>query len=99
VQRPSRQVQQIKTPIIGREKRVAEEHISGISALLDALGAVIKAAPKAERDALASVMEAYAKDFPHNYYEYLWAMGAQSPRLLYHLIHSIEDAVADDGQE
>lgn len=67
--------------------------------LLDALGAVIRAAPKADREALASMIEDYSRDFPHNYYEFLWAMGAKSPKLLYHLINAIKAAAADDGQK
>jgi hypothetical protein len=41
---------------------------------LDALEAVIKAAPQAERDELTAVLDAYGKDFPD---EIIWAASAQ----------------------
>ena len=74
---------------------MAKEQVTGMHELLDALEAMIKAAPRAERDAFATVMEAYAEDFPDDYY---CSVGPQSPTLLYHLIHSIEAAATDDGQ-
>lgn len=73
-----------------------EERITGMYDVLDALEAVIKAAPKAERDALATVMDAYAEHFPD---DYDWAVSAQSPTLLYHLINTIDAAATDDGQK
>lgn len=74
---------------------MAEEHITDTYELLAALRAVIRVAPKAEREALASMIEDCAKDFPDDYYEFLWAMGAQSPKLLYQLINAIKAASAD----
>ena len=75
---------------------MAEQQMTGMYALLDALETVIKAAPKAERDALATVMDAYAEHFPD---DYDWAVSAQSPTLLYHLINTIDAAATDDGQK
>jgi len=75
---------------------MAEEQLTGMYEMLEALEAAIKAAPKAERETLAAVMDAYAEDFPDDFY---WAVGAQSPTLLYHLINTIEAAATDDGQK
>lgn len=78
---------------------MAEKHITGMCELLDALETVIRATPKAEREALASAIEDYSRNFPNDYYEFLWAMGVKSPKLLYHLINAIKAAAADDGQK
>jgi hypothetical protein len=69
---------------------MAEKQLTGMYDVLDALEAVIKAAPKAERDALAAVLGSYANDFPD---EYFWAVSGQSPALLYHLINAIERVI------
>ncbi len=63
--------------------------------VLNTLEALIKAAPKAERDALAAVLDAYAESFPDDFF---WAVGAQSPTLLYHLLSTIDTAASDDGK-
>ena len=75
---------------------MAEERITGMYEVLDALEAVIKAAPRAERDALATAMNAYGEHFPD---DYDWAVSAQSPALLYHLVNTIDAASTDDGQK
>jgi hypothetical protein len=72
------------------------DELTGMYELLDALEAVLKAAPKAERDALAATINAYAEDFPDDYF---WAVSAQSPTLLYHLMNAIELAATDDGEK
>ena len=75
------------------EWEMAGESITSMYELLTALFDVIKAAPKAERETLAAVMDDYAKDFPE---EYFWATGAQSPALLYNLMSRIEMAATGD---
>ena len=77
----------------GAREEMAGESITGMYELLNALFDVIKAAPKAERETLASVIDAYAEDFPE---EYFWATGAQSPALLYNLMSQIEMAATGD---
>ena len=55
------------------------QDIIGIYELLDAIQSVIKAADPEKRDALARTIDAYAKDFPD---EFFWAVGPQAPMLL-----------------
>ena len=71
---------------------MAEEQTTDMYDMLEALEAVITAAPKPERDVLAEVMDSYAKDCPDDYW---WSVGPQSPTLLHHLINTIEFAMAD----
>ena len=71
---------------------MAEEQTTDMYDVLEALEAVITAAPKTERDALAEVMDSYAKDCADDYW---WSVGPQSPTLLHHLINTIEFAMAD----
>lgn len=72
---------------------MANDQITDMYVLTDALGAAIRAAPKAERDALAATLDAYQKDFPE---DYNWALRAQSPTLLSLLMTSIGFASHDD---
>src|SRR5665647_822291 len=55
--------------------------------LLEAIEAVIKAADPAKREALAHTIDAYADDFPDDFY---WAVGPQAPTLLNHLLQMID---------
>ena len=71
---------------------MAEEQTTDMYDVLEALEAVITAAPKAERDALAEAMDSYAKDCPDDYW---WSVGPQSPTLLHHVINTIEFGMAD----
>jgi hypothetical protein len=63
--------------------------IVGVYELLDAVEAVVKSADPAQRKALAQTLDAYADDFPDEFY---WATGVQAPMLLHHLLTSIDIA-------
>ena len=57
--------------------------------VLDAVSATISSADPEARAALARAMDGYAKDFPE---EFDWAIGAQSPSLLCHLVLAIDSS-------
>ena len=63
--------------------------IVGIYELFDAVEAVVKSADPAQRKALAQTIDAYADDFPDEFY---WAVGPQAPTFLSHLLFSIDTA-------
>ena len=69
--------------------------ITGMYELLDAVEAVIKAADPAKREALAQTIDAYADDFPDDFF---WAIGPQAPTLLSHLVSSIDAACRPETQ-
>ena len=60
----------------------SEEH-----GLFSALEMAIAAADPEKREALATTIEAYARDFPD---VFCWAMGEQSPILLHQLLSAID---------
>ena len=70
-----------------RDRRIYE--------LFDAVEAVVKSADPAARKALAQTIEAYAADFPDEFY---WAIGAQAPTFLSHLLFSIDTACRPEAQ-
>jgi hypothetical protein len=72
-----------------------EPEPTGMYHLLDAVEEVIKAADPAKREALVRTIDAYAEDFPE---EFFWATSAQSPTLLYHLLMSIDVACRPEAQ-
>ena len=74
---------------------MTDEPITGMYELLDAIEAVIKAADPAKRETLATTIDAYAEDFPD---EFFWATGAQSPSLLNHLMMVIDSASRPEAQ-
>jgi hypothetical protein len=74
---------------------MAHEEITGMYELLDALEEALKAADPRKRDELAKTIDAYHEDFPD---EFHWAIGAQSPTLLYHLMMSIDVACRPNAQ-
>jgi hypothetical protein len=74
---------------------MAEEEITGMYELLDALEEALKAADPVKRKVLAKTIDAYQEDFPD---EFHWAIGAQSPTLLYHLLMSIDSACRPEAQ-
>jgi hypothetical protein len=74
---------------------MADETITGMYELLDAVEAVITAADPAKREALAKTIDAYAEDFPE---EFFWAIGAQAPTLLHHLLSAIDAACRPSSQ-
>ena len=63
--------------------------------VLDAVCATISSADPETRAALAKAMDGYAEDFPGEYY---WAIGAQSPSLLYHLVLAIDSSCRPESQ-
>jgi hypothetical protein len=69
--------------------------ITGIYELLDAIEAVIKAADPDKRKDLAQTIDAYADDFPHEFY---WAVGSQAPTLLNYMLSTIDAACRPEQQ-
>jgi hypothetical protein len=69
--------------------------IVGIYELFDAVEAVVKSADPAQRKALAQTIDAYADDFPDEFY---WAVGPQAPTFLSHLLFSIDTACGPEAQ-
>ena len=63
--------------------------------LLDAIEAVIKAADPAKREALAKTIDAYAENYPEDFF---WAVGPQAPNLLHNLIMAIDAACRPESQ-
>ena len=74
---------------------MSEEPFTGMYELIDAIEAVIKAADPAKREALANTIDAYHDDFPEDFH---WAIGAQAPTLLSHLIIAIDGASREQGE-
>ena len=72
-----------------------DETFTGMYELLDAIEAVIKASDPAKREALASIIDAYHDDCPEDFH---WAIGAQAPALLYHLLMTIDGAAREQGE-
>ena len=72
-----------------------DDDIIGIYELLDAIEAVIKAADPAKREALAQTIDAYAEDFPDDFF---WATGSQAPTLLNHMLNTIDSACRPEAQ-
>jgi hypothetical protein len=75
--------------------RKDKHEITGMYEVLDALEAVIKAADPAKREALAQTIDAYCEDFPDDFF---WAIGAQSPTLLSHLVMCVDGSSRPDAQ-
>ena len=74
---------------------MSEEPFTDMYELIDAIEAVIKAADPAKREALASTIDAYHDDFPEDFH---WAIGAQAPTLLSHLMMAIDGASREQGE-
>ena len=72
-----------------------DDDITSIYQLLDAIEAVIKAADPAKREALTRTIDAYAEDFPEDFF---WATGSQAPMLLHHLFNTIDSACRPEAQ-
>ena len=72
-----------------------DNDITSMYELLDAIEAVVKAADPAKREALARTIDAYSEDCPEDFF---WAIGAQSPTLLSHLLMAIDSATRPDSQ-
>jgi hypothetical protein len=67
----------------------------GMYELLGAVEAVIKAADPAKREALALTIDAFADDFPEDFF---WAVGPQAPTLLNHLLQTIDSSCRPEVQ-
>lgn len=72
-----------------------EKPLTGIWELLDAVEAVIQAADPKKREVLARTIDAYGKDFPETLD---WAMSAEAPVLLFHLLGTIDAACRPEAQ-
>ena len=72
-----------------------DDAITSIYELLDAIEAVIKAADLTKREALTRTIDAYAEDFPEDFF---WATGSQAPMLLHHLFNTIDSACRPEAQ-
>ena len=72
-----------------------DEQMTGIYELIDAIEAVIKAADPAKREALAQTIDAYAEDFPDDFF---WAVGPQAPTLLNNMLTMIDAACRPEAQ-
>jgi hypothetical protein len=72
-----------------------DHDLTSMFELLDAIEDVIKAADPAKREALARTIDAYVECFPDDFY---WAIGAQAPTLLNHMLSMIDAACRPDAQ-
>lgn len=63
--------------------------------VLDALEAVIGASDPKKREALADAIDGYSEHFPEDFH---WAIGAQSPTLLSHLLMVVDWSCRPDTQ-
>jgi hypothetical protein len=69
--------------------------MTGMYELLDAIETVIKAADPAKREALAHTIDAYADEFPEDFF---WAVGPQAPTLLNNILSMIDAACRPEAQ-
>src|SRR3954451_13770167 len=72
-----------------------EDEVVGVYELLDAIEGVIQAADPTKREILAKTIDAYAEDFPDDFY---WAVGPQAPALLNSLLQMIDAACRTGSQ-
>jgi len=72
-----------------------DQKITDMYELLDSIEAVIEAADPAKRKALAQTIDAFAEDFPEDFF---WAVGPQAPTLLHHLLSMIDAACRPEAQ-
>jgi hypothetical protein len=68
---------------------MAEDEMTGMYEVLDALEEALKSTDPKKREELAKTIDAYHEDFPEDFH---WAIGAQSPVLLHHLMISLDVA-------
>jgi hypothetical protein len=71
------------------------DDVTGMYELFDSIEAVIKAADPAKREHLARTIDAYANDFPDDFF---WAIGAQAPTLLSQIVQTIDMACRLEAQ-
>jgi len=60
--------------------------LTGIFELLDVVEKVVRSADPALQAELQDTLNAYAQDFPDEFY---WAVGVQAPAMLHHLMHAL----------
>jgi hypothetical protein len=72
-----------------------ERKVTGMYEVFDAIEATIATADPVKREALAKTIDAYARDFPH---EFLWAIGPQAPMLLHQVLTTIDVACRSPSQ-
>jgi hypothetical protein len=72
-----------------------DDQLTGDYELLEAIEAVIKASDPAKRAELARTIDAYAEDFPDDFF---WAVGPQAPTLLNHMLSMIDAACRPEAQ-
>src|SRR5262249_14413317 len=77
------------------EAQMNDHKITSMYEVLGALEETLKAADPDKRKKLAQTLDAYHDDFPE---DFLWATGAQSPILLYHLIMAIDTGCRPEKQ-
>jgi hypothetical protein len=65
--------------ILGGSTMTDADEITGMYEVLEAIEAALRTADPAQLKSLAETIDAYAKDFPE---EFFWATGAQAPWLL-----------------
>jgi hypothetical protein len=82
--------------LMARRGMAMIDEIVGMYELLDALARAIKTAPEPERRALADTLSAYSEHFPDDFF---WAVGAQAPSLLSHLMATIDIASSGEGEK
>jgi hypothetical protein len=73
-----------------------DDNPTGMYELFDAIEAVIRSSDPAKRAALAETIDAFAEDFPD---EFFWATGAQSPVFLHHMMSAIDIACREKGEK
>lgn len=73
-----------------------EDEPTSVFELLDAVKNTIREASAEKRGALAETIDAYAEDFPE---EFFWAIGVQAPMLLHHLLMTIDMACRPDDEQ
>jgi hypothetical protein len=74
---------------------MTDDIVVGMYEVLDALEAVIKAADPEKRSVLAATIDGYTEHFPDDFF---WAIGAQSPTLLSHLMMVVDSACRPEAQ-
>lgn len=68
---------------------------TGMYELFYAIEGVIKTADPAKREVLAQTIDAYAEDFPE---EFFWVIGPQAPTFLHNLFMTIDAACRPEEQ-
>jgi hypothetical protein len=81
--------------ILEARSEMMDQKITDMYELLDSIDAVIEAADPAKRKALAQTIDAFAEDFPEDFF---WAVGPQVPTLLHHLLSMIDAACRPEAQ-